>query len=404
MTICTGISEYGVPIEEKYLTKDRFFDLYPDLLPQFKSSSLWTWGLSYVRGDLDVNYFCKASPVQTVSAGNNWKTTCVANYHAMALKTDGTLWSWGAGNAGRLGNNSTVFQVYSPVQTISGGNDWKILSAGGSASGAIKTDGTLWMWGYNGNGELGDFTRASKSSPVQTISGGTDWKNINHASFYRTTSVALKNDGSLWSWGCGRCWWHGNENTINMSSPVQTITGGSNWKNAAVDYLTTGAIKTDGTLWMWGRNGNGELGDFTNITKSSPVQNVSSASNWKNLSLGTTSSSAIKTDGTLWLWGRWCVGTPTVLSDVNLNLSSPVQIINGGTNWKKISVYFSNAVAMKSDGTLWAWGNNCARTLGYGDFSVCIDTPRRIFPAKTGIKNFSWARFGGNLIKEEGEM
>ena len=114
------------------------------------------------------------------------------------MKTPG-LWAWGLASLGQLGNNRTANIASSPVQTISGGVNWRSASSDGANSAAIKTDGTLWLWGCGGTGQLGDDTVINKSSPVQTISGGTNWFSVSLP--YRAT-IALKTDGSLWMWGC----------------------------------------------------------------------------------------------------------------------------------------------------------------------------------------------------------
>jgi alpha-tubulin suppressor-like RCC1 family protein len=259
-------------------------------------------------------------------------------YYNLAIKTDGTLWTWGSnlwgasGYAGMLGDNTRTHRS-SPVQTIAGGTNWKSVTAGGYNVAGIKTDGTLWLWGHNIDGQLGDGTRTHRSSPIQTIAGGTNWKEISMGS---SNAAAIKTDGTLWTWGDSFNGILGDGTVLSRSSPVQTVAGGTNWKMVNMDSWHSAAIKTDGTLWIWGSNADGELGDGTNIHRSSPIQTVSGGSNWKQVNLGLAVTAAIKTDGTLWLWGSGGpfgnVGDGTVL-----NRSSPVQTISGGTNWKMVA-------------------------------------------------------------------
>ena len=223
-----------------------------------------------------------------------------------AIKTDGTLWVWGQNSRGVLGtNNATGFS--SPVQTISGGANWAQVCAGYESIAAIKTDGTLWNWGLGFSGALGNLAVNDLSSPVQTISGGTNWKQV---SVGRSNKAAIKTDGTLWGWGRGDTLGNGDSNFNNQSSPVQTISGGTNWKQVASaggSYMTA-AIKTDGTLWLWGSNFDGTLGNNCSwpalASVSSPVQTVSGGTNWKCVSVTSavsncTAVAAIKTDGTL---------------------------------------------------------------------------------------------------------
>ena len=214
----------------------------------------------------------------------------------------GNLWVWGmnsyAGYAyGVLGDNTNISKS-SPVQTITRGTNWKQVVCHHYHTIATKTDGTLWTWGRNNYGQLGDNTITNKSSPVQTIAFGTNWKQISGG--YSQTS-AIKTDGTLWSWGFNLFGVLGDNTLTSRSSPVQTIARGTNWMQVSAD-LATAAIKTDGTLWMWGRNTDGELGDNTIAHKSSPVQTVALGTNWKQVASENYSTAAIKTDGTLWCW------------------------------------------------------------------------------------------------------
>jgi alpha-tubulin suppressor-like RCC1 family protein len=152
------------------------FDFYGKSLLLEPPGALWTWGSNFYGGLGDNTTTNKSSPVQTISAGTNWKQVS-CGYHTAAIKTDGTLWVWGSNSDGQLGDNTNTYQS-SPVQTIAGGTNWKQVAGGWFHTAAIKTDGTLWTWGSNFYGGLGDNTTTNKSSPVQTIAGGTNWKQV----------------------------------------------------------------------------------------------------------------------------------------------------------------------------------------------------------------------------------
>ena len=240
------------------------------------------------------------------------------------------LWSWGNNQFGQLGDN-VITHKSSPVQTVSGGTNWKLVSCKFYDTAAIKTDGTLWLWGYNAYGELGDNSRTHRSSPVQTVAGGTNWKLV---SFGADTAAAIKTDGTLWLWGAGSYGVLGDNTSTRTSSPIQTVAGGTNWKLVASGHFSMACIKTDGTLWTWGKNSGGQLGDNAITSKSSPVQTVSGGTNWKLIDVGGYNTSCMKTDGTLWLWGRNTYGQ--LGDNTTANKSSPVQTVSGGTNWKLI--------------------------------------------------------------------
>ena len=348
MPITSRFNENGVDVTQEFITKEYLLEAYPELVPWQKSPGLFVWGSNNVGqlGDDTVVY--KSSPVQTISTGTNWKNISSGGNYMSAIKTDGTLWVWGSNFYGQLGDNTRTNRS-SPVQTISGGTNWQQVSCGADLIAAIKTDGSLWLWGYNTNTAIGDNTTVSKSSPVQTISGGTNWKQVSASNGGKHVS-AIKTDGTLWLWGSNENGRLGDNTVANRSSPVQTVSGGTNWKQVSSGSTFTAAIKTDGTLWLWGDNTNGRLGDNTTVARSSPVQTVSGGTNWKQISCGVAIAAAIKTDGTLWLWGS---NTNGRLGDnTTVARSSPVQTISGGTNWKQISLNEA-AVALKTDGSLW---------------------------------------------------
>jgi alpha-tubulin suppressor-like RCC1 family protein len=325
----------------------------------FLENGLWLWGGS-LRGQLGNNdtVLAKSSPIQTVSGGNDWRQVSLGEYHSAAIKTDGTLWLWGFNSYGKLGDETTTNRS-SPIQTVSGGTNWRQVSISLSHSAAIKTDGTLWLWGGYSGVVLGDDTITPKSSPVQTVSGGNNWRQVSAGEYH---SAAIKTDGTLWLWGYGYCGKLGDETTTNRSSPVQTVSGGTNWRQVSLGGGHSAAIKTDGTLWLWGNGSCGRLGDDTIENKSSPVQTVSGGTNWRQVSLGGAHSAAIKTDGTLWLWGlggRGQLGDNTIA-----NKSSPVQTVSGGTNWRQVSLGGIHSAAIKTDGTLWLWGFGNVGQLG----------------------------------------
>jgi alpha-tubulin suppressor-like RCC1 family protein len=298
----------------------------------FTTGGLWTWGQDNYGQLGDGATTTKSIPTQTVSAGTNWKQVASGYSMTSAIKTDGTLWSWGRNNLGQLGDN-TIVSKSSPVQTIAGGTNWKQVSCGKFLAAAIKTDGTLWTWGDNSYGNLGDGTMTNKSSPIQTVSGGTNWKIISTGD---NGIAAIKTDGTLWSWGRNDIGQMGDNTTLHKSSPVQTISGGTNWKQVSMGTFHISAIKTDGSLWLWGYNNYGQLGNNTITNKSSPIQTVSAGTNWKQVSSGAFTTAAIKTDGTLWSWGRNNLGQ--LADGTTINKSSPVQTIAGGTNWKMVSI------------------------------------------------------------------
>jgi alpha-tubulin suppressor-like RCC1 family protein len=352
------IDEKGVDLGKTLIEKDYLISVYPNLLNQFDTPMLMTWGRNSVGQLGDNTTTNKSSPVQTVAYGANWKQISNATQNMAAIKTDGTLWLWGRNSYGGIGDNTNINRS-SPVQTVAFGTNWKQVSCGYIGAAAIKTDGTLWCWGYNFFGQVGDNTVTFRSSPVQTVAFGTNWKQVSSGYL---GGAAIKTDGTLWRWGYNSVGELGDNTTTNRSSPVQTVTRGTNWKQVSAKRYMTAAIKTDGTLWTWGFNAYGLLGDNTTTSRSSPVQTIARGTNWMQVSCGNKCMAAIKTDGTLWTWGRTQEGQ---LGDNTVtNRSSPIQTISYGTNWKQVSCGYNNVAAIKTDGTLWIWGTNSGGELG----------------------------------------
>jgi len=263
-----------------------------------------------------------------------------------------TLWMWGRNEYGELGQNSNT-NYSSPVQ-VGSDTGWSQGIRGAFNVAATKTDGTLWVWGINDVGALGQNNTVQRSSPVQIP--GTTWDNAGAMSY--RSAYGIKTDGTLWVWGGNYYGQLGlNEGPgQDKSSPVQIP--GTNWDYAGPFSGSHAAwgLKTDGTLWSWGYGGNGRLGLNSLTQRSSPVQIPGTT--WTNKIAGTADSSAlaIKTDGTLWVWGAADWGKLGLNQGAGVKYSSPVQV--PGTTWKNVASAAYSAIATKTDGTLWGWGYN----------------------------------------------
>lgn len=406
--ICTRFKDTdGLDLGCSLIPKEYLLEKYPALQEWVKAPALWVWG---VNADNVASAICssghlgdnsaihRSSPVQTVSGGTNWRQIS-AGFIFSAIKSDGTLWTWGSNLCGQLGNESLV-NASSPVQTVSGGTNWKETSSNRLWVSAIKTDGTLWSWGYNFNGQLGRLGTVNASSPVQTVSGGTNWKKLGSGG---PVGAATKTDGTLWLWGYGGTGALGTGSRVNWYSPVQTISAGNNWNSVKTSGYHTAAIKTDGSLWTWGRNIGGQLGNDSVISASSPVQIVSEGTSWKQVSLGYFHSAAIKTNGTLWLWGCNCTLSGR-LGDLSvIDRSSPVQTVSGGTNWRQVSLGLWSSSAIKTDGSLWLWGDDT-----YGQLGTDKRTDRTS-PVQTIMGGSNWRMVASGrsitgAIRDEGDF
>ncbi len=275
--------------------------------------------------------------------------------HTVLVRSDGTLWAWGDNRQGQLGDGTNVSKS-SPVQ-IAPDSSFIAAGAGTSHTAAIKTDGTLWLWGSNSYGQLGDGTSVSKSSPVQIASGST----FSAVAAGAAHTIAVKSDGTLWSWGFNYYGQLGDGTTTDRYEPVQIAPGSTFIAVAAGGYYTM-AIKSDGTLWAWGANWYGELGDGTTTEKYEPVQ-IAPGSTFIAVAATDNHTLAIRNDGTLWAWGWNAYGQ--IGDGTTTDRPEPVQIAPGSAFTAVAAGYFHTA-AIKSDGTLWAWGWNRHGQLGNG--------------------------------------
>lgn len=346
---------------------------------------LYGWGFNQY-GELGQNDTVSRSSPTQVGALTNWsKVTASAQQSALAVKGDGTLWGWGNNTFGQLGFSTSYGAArLSPTQ-VGALTTWSKVSCQAWNTLAIKTDGTLWAWGQNTSGNLGQNDRVNRSSPVQ-VGALTTWLNIVGGNY---CSLATKTDGTLWAWGDATQGQLGLNDTVNRSSPVQ-VGALTNWAKIASGDRFILAAKTDGTLWSWGRNNKGQLGQIDLVYRSSPVQ-VGALTNWSLSAGGSDFSLAVKTDGTLWAWGNNVAGQ---LGQNNIiNRSSPVQV-GGLTSWAKVATTVSRdtATAIKTDGTLWTWGDNARGQLGQNIATTVV----RSSPVQVG-SNTNWNNIAGGF-------
>jgi len=340
---------------------------YSHTLALDSDGTIWSWGDSQFGALGHETKFSRNTPERVKNINKIVGVSAGAD-HSLALKNDDTVWAWGSNEHGKLGDGTYVDRS-APVQ-VKNLTNVIAVSGGWWHSLALKSNGTVWAWGNNSDGQLGDGTSTRRSTPVQ-VKGLT---NVIDIAAGATHSVAVKSDGTVWAWGNNE---HGqlgngiytNGVYISGSKPVRVKNLTGVIAVAAGDAFSA-ALRRDGTVWTWGTNGYGQLGDGSRRSRNIPVQ-VKNLNNIIAISEGDFNTVALKSDGTVWTWGSNEFGQ---LGDGTLkNRNIPVQV-KSMTNVVGVSTGKYHMVALRSDTTIWSWGDNSFGGLGNADYDSRLET------------------------------
>lgn len=386
--------------------------------------SLWCWGDNEWGQLGDGTTTDRSAPVE-IEAGTLWELVNPGANFTCGIRKNGARYCWGQNESSQLGNLTTSVSPNVPTP-IEDTNPYSSLAGGfQSWACAIRLDGTLWCWGDNGGGRLGDGTTTTRDIPT-AVSGGGTWLMVDLASPYWGRSCGIKSDNTLWCWGggvlvptqvgsdtwksinigrnhyCGIqtddtlwCWGSDSEGQLgngaggDEANPAQ-IEIAFTWKQVTADFDYSCAIRSDDTMWCWGDNGAGTLGDGTTTDRQSAVE-VSGGGTWQYITSTIQQNHAIRTDGSLWSWG------------VN-NWQTDPQLQFSGTTWTMVDAkgWRSNFCGIQTDDTLWCWGDNQAGQLGTGN-NQASNTPVQVSGGGTWVdvfalwKNTCAIRSGGQI-------
>ena len=334
--------------------------------------TLWCWG-GNTSGELGngTRARSESSPVHVAELGSDVVDVAAGVLHTCARKTDGTLWCWGENSSGQVGDGTMLDEKLSPVGVVAIGSDVARVAVGNSQTCAVKTDGTLWCWGIVRAGDGTPLTQHLLPVPLTALGSEVVEVDIDFHICVR------KSDGTLWCWGDNENGENGDgtsESPLLEAAHVAPL--GNDVAEVAIGFGHSCARKTDGTLWCWGRNNHGQVGDGTaEGPKLQPVQVAALGNHVVEVSAGSGNTCARKTDGTLWCWGKNSVGE---LGDGTIEgpKLSPVHVAELGSDVVEVAVGSGRTCARKGDGTLWCWGGNELGQLGDGttEGRPCGDT------------------------------
>jgi len=357
----------------------------------YSDGTLWTWGRNMSgqlgNGTSGGDDFNVTKPEQ-LGSEKNWVYITAGQEHSMALKNNGELWAWGNQEHGRLGNGETSGNQTSPVR-IGETDLWKTspcsISAGHSHSLGIKSDGTLWAWGYGSKGSLGLGNDNNQPTPQQVLIQGKSpeeqptWRYVSAGGGeYGSHSAAITTNGELYVWGKNHIGQVGNSTQTDQYYPVQ-IMPDTTLKGVVAAWDFTIAMSTDGEIFSWGSNQYGQFGQQLSpgsIGSKSPGQMMKdSGLVWHSVSMASGSDhvAAITEDGHLYLFGRnhsGQLGNPEntdASTHTPYRLNVPAAGNRSGSTWSSVQAGSTFTLAInKADKTLWAWGDNSHGQLGNG--------------------------------------
>lgn len=356
------------------------------------NGTLYAWG-NNANGQLGNNSTVSSQTplVVVLPAGKLFVQVATSNLHSLALASDGTVYAWGNNGNGQLGNNSTTQSTVPVAVTMPAGKQFVQVSAGGSHSLALASDGTLYAWGSNSFGQLGNNSTTQSLVPMAvTMPVGTQFVQVAAGGLH---SLALASDGTLYAWGAGANGRLGTGSAADRGVPVAAIMpAGKRYVQIAAGSQHSLAVASDGTLYAWGRNSAGQLGNNSIVASSSPVAVVLPAGQlFVQVVGGDAYSLAVAADGTAYTWGNNGAGqlgnNSTTQSTVPVAVTMPAgkQFVQGASG-------SAHSLALASDGTLYAWGTNANGQLGNNSTTQSTVPVVAVLPAAYGYAQVA----GGN--------
>lgn len=349
------------------------------------NGSLYTWGRNNY-GQLGLG-----APSGNIYTQPTWvnisqvKAIACGDEYMMAIRADGTLWAWGYNGQGNLGNNSTTHR-FSPIQVgLSNGTstNWVSVSAGGAHSAGVRSGGRSYTWGYNANGQLGDNSTTRQLAPKQLTLPQSN--HIVDIAVGGSHTLAVTVSGELWAWGANSSGQVGDNSTTQRLTPQSLTTDRHKWLAVKAGDNHSLAMRVDGTLMSWGSNSNGQLGRATNVTPNTRPGAVIGSMRLGNIAaISASQSFMIRSDGTLWTSGKReaALGKQGSFDNtVHTQINSTSPASSTVNDWVKLAHLTGGGptFAIRAGGSLWAWGSESRGELGNGGGATDVfNIPTRI--------------------------
>lgn len=332
----------------------------------------WCWGQNADR-ELGVGDTNRRSRSAKVKAGSNWRQIDVGpgritgENHTCGLRGKGEVWCFGSNATGQLGRAQgagNFFEGFAPGR-VGNAADWSDVSAGGGSTCGIRKPGTLWCWGSYEFGQLGTG-QSSPSTPAldyvsypQKVGSASTWKQVSAG---HSHACAVRTNGTLWCWGRNFYGELGLGDKSLRSSPVR-VGGDTNWAQVAAGQSHTCAVRTNGTAWCWGSDDYRQLGDGDAVSPSQVPHPVGSGTSWTGISVSQSHTCGRQADSSVWCWGSRIFGQ---LGDGVIQgggVGTPQRVSAG---WASVASGGDHSCAIRTDGRAFCWGKNLFGQLGDG--------------------------------------
>jgi alpha-tubulin suppressor-like RCC1 family protein len=324
--------------------------------------SCWGKNLFGQLGDgTDIN---RLIPYPVSGGFTDWVIVSSGGEHTCALRVTGELFCWGGDDYGQLGDGSPGGFRTTPILVSGGYYTWRIVSSGDTHTCAIRSNGALYCWGSNGAGQLGDGTNQDRSFPVLVPVGFTDWVSVS-AGYAHT--CAVRGTGQIYCWGSNSYGQLGDGTATNRLTPTLVSGGFTDWVAVSAGRYHTCALRSNGQIYCWGANFVGQLGDGTATNRSTPTLVSGGFTDWVAVFAGGSHTCGVRSAGSLYCWGDNSYGK---LGDgTTTNRTVPTLVFGGFSDWRKVSAGSDHTCAIRGSGIAYCWGGNSWGQLGNGSSS-----------------------------------